>query len=165
MFGNMRRLPRSFFIVAGLAILIGSAVACGGGGSGGDDPPPVTVPTVVSTTPADGADQITASTSVTIEFSEDMDQASVEGAITVLEDAAPVVPVFNWITGNQLELQLTLAESTDYQVTVGTGAQDAEGTALASNATFSFTTGDTPTLTFNNPTAAATDVSPRQPYP
>lgn len=159
MLGTVRRLPGSFFIIASLAIIIGSAIACGGGGGGGDDPPPVTVPTIVSTTPADGADQISTSTSVTIEFSEDMNQASVEAAITVLEDAAPVVPVFNWITGNQLELQLTLAESTNYDITVGTGAQDAEGTALASSATFSFTTGDTPTLTFNSPAASATDVS------
>lgn len=112
----------------------------GDGGGGGSDTTP---PTVVSTVPADGATEIALNSNISIEFSEAMDTAATEAAIS----ANPAITCdFSW---NDAKTLLTcnpngnLTASETYTVTLGTGAKDAAGNALASELNFSFTTGAT----------------------
>lgn len=108
-------------------------------------------PTVTGSNPNDNSNNISPSTHLQITFSEAMNTATVESAISI----APVQPFpmqFIWngntivtvifdttapqgIAGNDL-----LADNTTYIVTVGTGAKDANGNSMAAAANIDFTT-------------------------
>ena len=99
--------------------------------------PDETAPTVVSTIPADGGTDFPAAGTIKIEFSEPMNKASVEGAITFNPAITNVVYTWN---GNTLSIKgddLPVLQA--YDVTIGTGAMDANGNALAAEYAFSFT--------------------------
>lgn len=118
-----------------------------------------TAPTVLSTNPVEGATDVPGAASIEIEFSEPMNQASVEGAITT--DIPN--PVYSW-EGNTLIIsgdEMTALQS--YSVTVGTGAMDKNDLALAEAFTLNFTIVDPnapPTIVSTNPADAAVDVDP-----
>lgn len=117
-----------------------------------------TAPTVVSTFPTEGATDMPGAAPVQIEFSEKMDEASVEGAITT--DIAN--PVYSW-SGNTLSIQgdeMTALQS--YNVTIGTGAMDYNGIALEAEFSLSFTIVDPnapPTVVSTDPAHNATGVA------
>lgn len=143
-----------------LAVL--ALAACGGVGSKtGDDvgpdagsTPDTTAPTVVSMSPSDGATGVAAGAVLKIVFSEPMDQASVENALS----SSPLDPgdaMLSWnaagdtlsITPNQPLLRgegvgadpgsvMPIA----YELKVGTGATDVAGNHLAAEAAVAFTT-------------------------
>jgi len=97
-------------------------------------------PTVVSIVPANFATDVAVDAAIVIEFSEAMDKAATEGAVTT--DPAIANATYKW---DIFQTKLTisgdaLAGETKYVVTVGTGAMDAEGEAMESEATSQFTT-------------------------
>ena len=115
------------------------------GGAPPPPPPPPPAPTVVSQTPANAATNVGVSTAVTATFSRDMDPASITAttftlsptagtavAATVAYDAATLTAT--------LSPSAPLTNSTGYTARLTTGVRAADGTALASAVTWSFTT-------------------------
>ncbi len=104
-----------------------------------------TVPTIVSTAPTDGATNVsTATGTYVVEFSEPMDNASVEDAFAI----SPSVPgTFDWDARHTVLTfdPIGLAYSTEYTVSLGTGAMDQHGLALAQAHSWNFTTRPRPT--------------------
>lgn len=147
--------------------------ACGGGGGseGDDDPagpdagmgvePDTTAPTVLAISPVDGAGGVRADTVVVIEFSEPMDQLSVQNSVDT-SDLGGVT--FAWSDGGAT-LTITPDEPlvyatgeglnpgsvwpNRYVVTLGTGAADEAGNALAAGEQTSFTTLKAMTTSFS----------------
>jgi hypothetical protein len=96
-----------------------------------------TKPEVILTSPDRNAQNVPLDTEISITFSEAMDKATVETAIN-----APFTygtPSWN---GNRISLSPSsdLDYSTDYTISVGTGAKDLAGNGLSSKYTFKFTT-------------------------
>ncbi|UCG38804.1 MAG: Ig-like domain-containing protein [bacterium] len=136
-------------------------LACGGGGGGGgeEEPPPVTVPTVISTIPTDGADQVPNDTDVIINFSEAMNPTSVVTGLNVASHSGTITAV--WEVGNArvtLSFDPLLLEGTHYVVTLASSVLDAEGTSLASAYSFSFDTGTIPIADIVSPSPGQTNV-------
>jgi len=160
MFGTFRNLLRSYLVLTLPAALIISAAACGGGGSGGGgDTPTVTVPTVLSTVPDDGATGVRPDSEVSIQFSEEMDAVSVFNNTTI--DPNPSNVNYTWLSGSTLvrfSPAAGWADSTHYTITIGASAQDAQGTSMGSAYMFSFDTGDIPIATIISPAPGETNV-------
>jgi len=133
----------------------------GGGGGGGNTPP-----TVAVTTPASGAASVAITSAVTATFSEAMTASTITAStFTLTPQGGPAVT--GTVSYNSGTLAATfaptapLAYSTTYTATITTGVQSSAGTALASNYTWSFTTGPVPppTVTAVTPTIGATGVA------
>ncbi len=95
-------------------------------------------PQVLATTPV--GNQSTLPTSFTITFSEAMNESSVETAFSV---SPAVTGSFSWNAAGTVVTftpSAPLADGASYAVTVGTGARDLAGNALAQPATFTFAT-------------------------
>ena len=76
---------------------------------------------------------------ISIVFSEAMDQASVEGAITVSPGLTGIT--YTWLNDQTLVLSFdALGYNTTYTVTVGIGAQDMAGNNIASTHSWEFST-------------------------
>ena len=130
------RCNGSSTIVAILAIAaLFTFIACGGG----SDPPGTTTPTVTSTTPTDGAPDIPLDTDITITFSEAMNKTSVMDSLLISPNPGSYASTWS---GNVLTINpdSDLAESTLYTFTLGGSTLDAEGTAMGTEDSFSFTT-------------------------
>lgn len=112
-------------------------------------PPDTTPPTVVATTPAEGATNVATSLAPTLFFSEPMKRAELLAAITVTPSAGIVLTTDDPMAPTQVTLThgAPLPSSTAYTVTVGVGAVDLAGNALAAPKTLTFTTGTTPDTT------------------
>jgi methionine-rich copper-binding protein CopC len=98
-----------------------------------------------ATVPSDGATGVAVDTSIQLTFSEAMDTASVEGALSF---APAIACTFAWSSGDTVltcDPDSDLAAGTDYDVTVSTSAQDADGTSLEAAASFGFETAAGPT--------------------
>ncbi|MCJ2556358.1 MAG: Ig-like domain-containing protein [Candidatus Thermoplasmatota archaeon] len=116
-----------------------------GAGWAGIDTMTVTVldatpPTVIFTSPYDGATDQPLSTSVVIGFSEPMDTASVEAEITISSGA--VITAYNWnLQDDIVTLSLSnLAYSSMYVINVNATATDASGIPMTSAYFFNFMT-------------------------
>jgi len=143
----------------------GAASGSGGAAAGSGGAPPVTVPTIVSVTPTNNAGGVLATTPVKLTFSEAMDTAAVEKALTVSSVAASGL-TFSWgsastvltITANAGWSYATGTSSSlaalKYTVTLGTAAKDAQGTALGATFSSAFSTRRRITHTFASETAA-----------
>jgi hypothetical protein len=96
----------------------------------------ITAPTVTSCSPQNQAENVLCSVEIKITFSEGMDESSVEDAISV-----PFSFTESW-SGFRLTLtpDSDLDFSTQYEISIGTGAEDLAGNNLKSKYTFSFTT-------------------------
>jgi len=106
-------------------------------GAGEDSTPP----TVVASVPADADADVARNVSIAITFSEPMDEALTEAAWSV---EPSIGCAFEWLgTSTTLvcEPSPELAPDTVHTVTLGTGAADLAGNALAAPFTFTFTTG------------------------
>lgn len=96
-------------------------------------------PTVSKTLPANNATDILTTSSISITFSEAMDKASVEGAITIVPEVAGLS--FKWNDDNVVTIAgNALISATAYTVTIGTGAMDVKGNALTAEEIVTFTT-------------------------
>ncbi len=109
--------------------------------------PDTTPPSVQGSTPADNAPGVDINANLSLSFSEAMDTASTEPAFSINPN---VIGTLSW---NQERTLLTFnpTASLDYNkvytVTLGTGAMDAAGNALASPFSVKFTTSNAPDLT------------------
>jgi hypothetical protein len=114
-------------------------------------PPDTTPPTVIARFPANGASNVALNSTVTATFSEPMNNSTLNGTtftLTVTGTGAPVAGSVS-VSGNTATFTpgANLAGSTQYTATVSTGAQDLAGNALASAATWTFTTTTPPDTT------------------
>ncbi|MHB8576384.1 MAG: Ig-like domain-containing protein, partial [Dehalococcoidia bacterium] len=97
-------------------------------------------PAVDKTDPANGSNA-GATFGVSITFNEPMDHDSTEAAVSI--DPAPDKdnqPSFYWGPDTQLRINLALQPSSPYRLTIGAGAQDRFGQAIAAPYVLSFTT-------------------------
>jgi hypothetical protein len=137
--------------------------ACGSNTSPGTG----SAPTVSSTIPADVAVGVPTNAKLFATFSEAMDPASLSAAtVLVKQGTTPVVGTVAVGTDN-LTLTFTpaasLSASTVFTATITAGANGAAGRALASDHTWSFTTGTTadttaPVVSGTNPASGGTGV-------
>ena len=99
----------------------------------------VSVPFVLSTSPANGNEELKLATVIVIEFSEPMDQASVESAFSM----PGITGIFSWNEdGDQLTFTPAdiLEEDESYQVTIWDTAQNLSRTSLENPYQFAFRT-------------------------
>ena len=110
-----------------------------------DAPPSDTMPpTVVSTSPADGAIGVDPAAPISISFDEPIDEATLDAALS----ATPAITcTIAWTGTTAVCTHPPLAFSTGYGVTVGAGVTDVAGNALATPHAWSFQTGDAPDTT------------------
>ena len=106
-----------------------------------------TPPTITSVAPADAALDVATNAKVSITFSEPMNQASAQGAFSLIRtsDSSAVAGSFSW-SGNTMTFtpSSALAALTQYTATETTAANDGSGNALAAGQTWSFTTAAAP---------------------
>ncbi len=106
----------------------------------------VTPPTVVSTTPADGATNVSVNTVLQIEFSEVIDPNSLgEGSIMITPELGD--GIVTWIDGGttlNFDPDDPLLDDTAYNLIISEGAvRDLAGNPLSGNYSATFTTGST----------------------
>lgn len=130
--------------------------------------PDVIPPTVASVVPADAATDVAINSSVVATFSEGMDAATITADTFILTAGATGVAGAVAYDAASMTASFTpaanLEPSTVYTATIGIGAKDAAGNALAAAMTWSFTTGvfvDTtaPTVVSTSPADGANGVS------
>jgi hypothetical protein len=122
--------------------------------------------TVSSTAPVNGAAAVATGSKLTVTFSEAMDPASLNAAtFTLKQGAAPVTGTVSYsgVTAVFTPQPAGLAPGTLYTATVNTGAKDLGGQPLASDYSWSFTTGAAadglrPTVSSTSPADDATAV-------
>lgn len=95
----------------------------------------VTAPTVVSTTPSNGASGVSRASDISATFSEAMDPATITtSTFTVTSMFGPVSGTVSYNAATKTATFVPTADHyglTEYQVTITSGATDANGTALA----------------------------------
>lgn len=127
--------------------------------------PDTTPPTVVNSFPANGESGIYVEAHMHLNFSEPMDWTSVEEAFTLSLGGSPIAGNFSYWTSLDrtvfFKSTLNLQYSTEYTMTVGTGAKDLAGNYLAEPFTSTFTTRADPDLDNTPPIISA--VSPTSP--
>ena len=124
--------------------------------------PDTTPPTVTATTPASGGSNIGVNAAISVTFSEPVDQATIQFALS-----AGAVPVTGSLTYSGTTAVFTpqsvLAYNTQYTATVSAGLRDLAGNAMAGTYSWTFTTGiapdrTPPTVTATSPAAGSTNV-------
>jgi hypothetical protein len=122
----------------------------------------VTVPSVVSVTPAQGATGVVINTTITANFSMAMDPATLSAStFTVTGPSGTAIAGTVAYSGTTATFtpSAALAYSSVYTATITTGAKNPGGVSLLANYTWSFTTiTPTPTVTATVPVNGATSV-------
>ena len=150
-------------------LLLIVAIGCSDHDKAGN--PGVTAPTVISVAPPNGDNGACPNTIVTATFSKAMNPASINDTTFLLTGPGntPVAGVVTYDAPSNTAIftpSSTLALNTAYTATITTGAIDVFGNALASNFSWSFTTGSTtcltgpPTVTSVNPVNGANGICP-----
>jgi hypothetical protein len=127
-------------------------------------PKVITVPTVNSTTPANVSNGVNFGAIVTATFSEAMNSSTITTATFTLMQGTVFVSGTVSYTGliATFSPSSNLTANTVYTATITTGAQNDEGSALANNYVWSFTTSPTnivsPTINSTDPVNAVTNV-------
>ncbi len=129
---------RSRLLVIAGVLLIG--MSCGDNGNGGDTTPP----TVASTFPADGAEEVARDVTVSAAFSEDLDPATLaestfqlqgpDGAVSGTVTYAAATFIASFAPAADLEMGAV------YTARITTSVTDAAGNGLAADYQWSFTT-------------------------
>jgi hypothetical protein len=116
-----------------------------GSGSGSGNTSDTTAPTVSSVIPANAATGIALNASVRATFSEALDSSTVTSTTFTLAHGTTSVSGTVTYSGTTAIFHPTnnLAASTTYVAKITTGVKDSSGNALASNYSWSFTTGTT----------------------
>jgi hypothetical protein len=105
----------------------------------------ITAPTIMSSNPNDNSNSVGLETAIAITFSESMDAAVTESAISI---SPGFINELTWSNGGTvLTLSVSLEPKTTYTVTVSGNARDLSGNNLNSAESFSFTTGSEGTST------------------
>ncbi len=125
----------------------------------------MTLPTVTSTAPPNGATGVATGNQLAATFSEAMNPATISATTFTLKLAgAPVAGAVTYSgTTATFAPSTNLLASTAYTATITTGAQDLAGNALAANYVWTFTTGSStnttrPTVTSTSPANGAQGV-------
>src|SRR3989338_1185731 len=102
-----------------------------------------TAPMVSSTSPSNGATGVAINTAITVTFSEAMNASTITTATFTVADAGGAVTGTIAYSGTTATWKPSsnLAYSTTYTATITSDVRDAAGNAMASNYTWSFTTG------------------------
>ena len=145
----MRKFVNSHIPASLLLVFLATILwTCNGGdGGGGGGTPDNTAPTVSSTSPAGGADNVSICTVVSVTFSEQMDASTVNDTnFTVAVGGVPVAGTVSY-SGTTATFTPTdpLDLSTTYTATVSTAVTDKAGNALALDYGWTFTTAATST--------------------
>jgi hypothetical protein len=126
-----------------------------------------TTPTVIATTPSNGATAVPVNQAVTATFNGAMNATTITGTTFTLKvGGVSVTGVVTYVAGGSVATftpAASLTASTVYTATITTGAQDLGGNALASNFVWTFTTAAStdatrPTVVLTIPLNAATGV-------
>ncbi|HPM41470.1 MAG TPA: Ig-like domain-containing protein, partial [bacterium] len=118
------------FLFALLVVTISAAAGCGGGGG--------VAPTVLSSNAT--GDRLYPTTPISVTFSTAMDEASVEEAFEIT-GSGPVEGAFSWTDATVTFTPSALWKTHHpYTLTIGTGAKDAGGSAIAEAYTQTFRT-------------------------
>jgi hypothetical protein len=126
-----------------------------------------TTPTVIATTPSNGATAVPVNQAVTATFNGAMNATTITGTtFTLKAGGVSVTGVVTYVAGGSVATftpAASLTASTVYTATITTGAQDLGGNALASNFVWTFTTAAStdatrPTVVLTIPLNAATGV-------
>lgn len=146
-------------------ILIGITIGCDER-DGITYPPTLTIPTVSSTNPANSYTGVPFNQSISASFSEEMNSSSITTATFTLMQGTSFVSGTVSYSGTTAVFKPSsnLAPNTLYTATITTGAKDMEGSALAGNYVWSFTTGAgaiiiAPTVISTDPVNAAASVA------
>jgi hypothetical protein len=162
-FDRLFKLPLSFIAFLTVALLAG----CGGSGKPGTPGTPAAAPTVVSSSPSDGASNVPTSTydshntltgmTVTATFSQPMNPATINSSPAgtlltfTLEETTSGNNVSGTVAMNATNTVATftpvasaLNTNTNFTATVTVAAKNAGGTALAAPVAWRFTTKATP---------------------
>ena len=119
------------------------------------------LPSVITTSPANGATGVAVNAAVSAGFSTAMNPATVNATtFTVVGPGGVAVAGAVSYSGTTGVFTPTapLAANSVYVATVTTGAQDPAGHALAANFAWTFTTGTVPTVVSTSPVNGATNV-------
>jgi uncharacterized repeat protein (TIGR02543 family) len=126
----------------------------------------VIVPTITSTDPLDLATGVALDKTVSATFSMVMDPATITASTFTLMDGATPIPGAISYSGTTATLNPTndLVSDKTYTATITTGVKNADGTALASNYVWTFTTGtlEVPSVISTDPLDLATGVAPNK---
>jgi len=131
---------------SGAALLL-TLAACGSSGDGAPNPPPQGAPTILSSTPADGATGVPMNGSVSATFSQAMDPATLSVSTFTLTAGAGAgaVPVLGTVAyANATAVfrpAAQLASGGSFTATITTGAMNSSGIALVTRRAWTFTTG------------------------
>lgn len=128
---NTEKLPR--IKVGAIPYALGSFVAPFGN----------TVPTVISTIPANAVQDISRSTTIQAAFSDIMDATTINSSTFLVSGGVKGTVTYDSV-GKIATFKTSddLSKNTTYTVTLTTGIKNAMGNALASNYTWSFTTSE-----------------------
>lgn len=140
-------------------------IFAGCGGGGGTTTAYVSSPAVQKVSPANGATGVALNSGVSIIFSEAMDPTSITNGNFTVSGPAGSLSATITASGNSAILRpgLPLLPNTTYTATIAKGAKNAAGVPLASDYTWTITTGtasDTtaPSMASTNPANGATGV-------
>lgn len=117
--------------------------SCGSVGSDGTD---TIQPSIVSTTPANGANNIGVSNSITVTFSESMDSSTINTSTISMNKAGSNIAGTVTYAGNTATFTPSnpLTFNSAYAVTISGNVKDANGNNMPTNYTLSFTTASYP---------------------
>ena len=124
----------------------------------------ITAPTVTATTPANNATGVAVNASPTATFSRAMNATSITSATATVRPAGgnPVAATVTYDAANNrvtIDPTANLSPGVVYTGQISTGAISADGVAMTSAATWTFTTQPPPTVTATTPAAAETGVA------
>ena len=118
------------------------------------------IPSVITTDPANLATDVVLDKTVTADFSAAMDPLTITGTTFTLMNGAVSVPGTVTYAGTTASFNPTaeLLPSTLYTATITTGAESLPGIPMASDYVWNFTTGALPSVISTDPLNLATDV-------
>ncbi|MGZ5245213.1 MAG: Ig-like domain-containing protein, partial [Bacteroidia bacterium] len=123
-------------------------------------------PSVISTDPADGADDVVLNKIITAKFSKTMKASTINATTFLVKQGSTNIAGTVSLKGNIATFAPAnkLAANTVYNATITTGAKDEAGVALAENYSWDFETGSItdatkPTVISTDPTNGATNVA------
>ena len=152
------KTTKMFSIAAMLLVLVWSGCT--------KDNEPKVRPRVVSTSPVNKAVGIATNNEVTATFSVEMNPETITNSRFTLQQGTTSVAGTTAYTGTTASFipSADLTPNKEYTATITTGVKNMEGTGLAKNYVWSFTTGAIPdvilpTVTLTNPAADATGVA------
>ena len=125
-----------------------------------------TLPSVELVSPVNGSTNVAINSSLSVDFSEELDQSTVNSNSFILQQGTTLIPGTVTYSDRTATLHPTtsLVSNSSYKATITTQVNDLVGNALASNYVWSFTTSETldtlaPTVELVSPVNGSTNVA------